>query len=105
VNDNVTEPAGVVLEVENTMVAWAPTVAVAGDGDTDTPEGKPLTDTLTGELNPLSCVMETVIDVEAPCHKPTVVGETARMKSGVAVGPTDTVSAPGSPPPQLVKQT
>jgi hypothetical protein len=101
VNDNVTGPAGVALDVESVMVAGVLTVAVAGDGETDTPEGRPVTEMLTDALNPRTGVMDTVTEVGAPCQRPIVEGDTAIVKSGVGVSPTDAVVEPESPPPQL----
>lgn len=49
-----------------------------------TPEGKPVAESETAELNPPTTVVNTVAVLELPCATDKVVGETVRVKSGVA---------------------
>jgi hypothetical protein len=67
-------------------------------GETDTPDGSPVTPIVTGEVNPLEPVTVTEAVVEEPATTLRLVLETERLKSGL--GGVGGCCTPPPPPPQ-----
>lgn len=65
-------------------------------GETDTPDGSPVTPIVTGEVNPLEPVTVTEVVAEEPAATVRLELEAERLKSGLG----GSVVVPPPPPPQ-----
>lgn len=79
----VAEEAEVFAATANVTCCGVPGVTFGPDGETVTPEGKPVTWIATGELKPLEGATVREIDAEEPAATVKLAGEGDRVKSGV----------------------
>lgn len=86
VSATVAEPVATVVSAVKVMFCAAPGVSVSAAGFAVTPAGNPLSATVTGEAKPFMALVSTLTGCPvAPPVTEVVVGETPRVKSGVAV--------------------
>ena len=95
-----TLPLAAALAAWMLTACWPTEGSVNCDGATVIPEGPPLTETLTCELNPLTPLTLTITELDDPCGTVTLAGCTLSVKSA-GVGGTGEEPPPPAPPQLL----